>query len=56
MIIVEELPFSFVEKRGFKNFMRVTMSQFHIPSRRTVTRDFYELYIEEKKTFEEGFQ
>ena len=56
MIIVDELPFSFVEKEGFKNFMRVTMPQFHIPSRRTVTRDFYELYIEEKKTFEEGFQ
>uniref|UniRef100_A0A3Q7IHG4 Uncharacterized protein n=1 Tax=Solanum lycopersicum TaxID=4081 RepID=A0A3Q7IHG4_SOLLC len=35
MIIVDELPFSFVEKEGFKNFMRVTMPQFHIPSRRT---------------------
>uniref|UniRef100_A0A3Q7IHG7 Uncharacterized protein n=1 Tax=Solanum lycopersicum TaxID=4081 RepID=A0A3Q7IHG7_SOLLC len=32
MIIVDELPFSFVEKEGFKNFMRVTMPQFHIPS------------------------
>ena len=55
MIIVDELPFSFVEKEGFKNFMRVTMLQFHIPSRRTVTRDCYELYLV-KKTFEEGFQ
>ena len=47
MIIVEELPFSFVEKEGFKNFMRVTMPQFHISSRKTVTRDRYELYLEE---------
>ena len=46
MIIVDKLPFSFVEKEGFKNFMRVTMPQFHIPSRRTVTRDCYELYLE----------
>uniref|UniRef100_A0A494G8D9 Uncharacterized protein n=1 Tax=Solanum lycopersicum TaxID=4081 RepID=A0A494G8D9_SOLLC len=49
MIIVDELPFSFVEKEGFKNFMRVTVPQFHIPSRRTVTRDCYELYLEERK-------
>ena len=49
MIIVDELPFSFVEKEGFKNFMRVTMPQFHIPSRRIVTRDCYELYLEERK-------
>ncbi|KAH0696474.1 hypothetical protein KY290_013840 [Solanum tuberosum] len=49
MRIVDELPFSFVEKEGFKNFMRVTVSQFHIPSHRTVTRDCYELYLEERQ-------
>ncbi|KAG5573831.1 hypothetical protein H5410_063597 [Solanum commersonii] len=38
MIIVDELPLSFVEKEGFKNFMRVTLPQFHIPSRRTDER------------------
>ena len=48
MIIVDELPLSFVEKVCFKNFMRVTMAQFHIPSCRTVTRGCYELYLEEK--------
>ena len=56
MIIVDELPFSFVEKEGFKNFMRVTMPQFYILSHRTVMRDCYELYLKEKKTIEEDFQ
>lgn len=28
MIIVDKLPFSFVEKEGFKNFMRVTIPHF----------------------------
>ena len=55
MIIIDELPFNFVEKECFKNFMRVTVPHFHIPPCRTVTRDCYELYLE-KKTFEEGFQ
>ena len=56
MIIVDELPFSFVEKEGFKNFMRVTMSQFHITSRRTMMRDCYELYLEEKKLLKKVFK
>ena len=56
MIIVDELPFSFVEKEGFKNFMRVTMPQFHIPSRRTIMRDCYELYLEERKLLKKVFK
>ncbi|KAG5577584.1 hypothetical protein H5410_057718 [Solanum commersonii] len=39
MVIIDELLFSFIEKKGFKNFMKVTVSQFHIPSCRTLTRD-----------------
>ncbi|KAH0729524.1 hypothetical protein KY290_000648 [Solanum tuberosum] len=54
MIIVDELPFSFVEKEGFKNFMRATVPQFHIPSRRTVMRDCYELYLEERQILKKG--
>ena len=57
MIIVDDLTFCFVDKEGFKNFVRVTMPQFHIPSRRIVTRDCYELYLKEKnlkKIFKEA--
>ncbi|CAI0445974.1 unnamed protein product, partial [Linum tenue] len=37
MIIVDELPFRFVEYLGFKYFMSLACSRFYIPSRRTVT-------------------
>lgn len=56
MRIIDELPFSFVEKEGFKNFMRVTMPQFRILSHRIVTRDCYELYLEEKRLLKKVFK
>ncbi|XP_049378281.1 zinc finger BED domain-containing protein RICESLEEPER 2-like [Solanum stenotomum] len=56
MIIVDELPFSIVEKEGFRNIMKVVVPQFHIPSRRTLTRDCYELYSEEKKLLKKSFK
>ncbi|CAN4106055.1 unnamed protein product [Withania somnifera] len=56
MVIVDELPFSFVEKEGFKNFMKVTVPQFHIPSRRTLTRDCYVLYGEQRKLLKKVFK
>ncbi|CAA0806372.1 Zinc finger BED domain-containing protein DAYSLEEPER [Striga hermonthica] len=48
MVIVDELPFRFVEGDGFKNFMSVTQPRFKIPSRWTVSRDCYQLYLDEK--------
>uniref|UniRef100_A0A3Q7JLR4 HAT C-terminal dimerisation domain-containing protein n=1 Tax=Solanum lycopersicum TaxID=4081 RepID=A0A3Q7JLR4_SOLLC len=46
MIILDELPYSFVEKEGFKKLMSQPL--FHIPSRRTITRDCYEVFGELK--------
>ena len=46
MIILDELPFSFVEKEGFNKFMSKVQPLFYIPSRRTITRDCYEVYGE----------
>ncbi|KAH0766223.1 hypothetical protein KY290_002212 [Solanum tuberosum] len=48
MVIIDELPFRFVEKEGFKQFMKVAQPCFHIPSRTTVTRDCFDLFYEEK--------
>ncbi|KAM3268732.1 hypothetical protein P3S67_030696 [Capsicum chacoense] len=56
MIVVDELPFSFVEEEGFKNFMRVTVPHFHIPSRRTLTRDCYQFHNEEKQVLKKVFK
>nr|XP_016447961.1 PREDICTED: uncharacterized protein LOC107773024 [Nicotiana tabacum] len=39
MIVIDELPFSFVENEGFMKFMRKTQPLFRLPSRRTITRN-----------------
>ncbi|KAM3323376.1 hypothetical protein P3S67_004527 [Capsicum chacoense] len=56
MIVIDELSFSFVEKEGFRNFMRVTAPYFHSPSRRTLTRDCYQFYNEEKQILKKVFK
>ncbi|KAL5857275.1 hypothetical protein ACOSQ3_004733 [Xanthoceras sorbifolium] len=48
MLILDELPFRFVENRGFRKFCQVVCPQFEIPSRRTIVRDLYKLYVDEK--------
>ncbi|CAN1753431.1 Zinc finger BED domain-containing protein DAYSLEEPER [Linum perenne] len=49
MIIVDELPFSFVEHRGFKRFMEVCCPEFDIPSRRAIREDCFKLFIVERQ-------
>ncbi|KAL1161664.1 hypothetical protein V6Z11_A07G151000 [Gossypium hirsutum] len=48
MIVIDELPFKFVESEGFKKFMFVACPRFHIPSRTTMTKDVYKLYLDER--------
>ena len=48
MVIQDELPFKFVEGEGFKKFMTVACPRFKLPSRWTVNKDSFELYIEER--------
>ncbi|KAG5600857.1 hypothetical protein H5410_032227 [Solanum commersonii] len=40
MVIVDELPFKFVEKEGFRNLMKVAQPHFKILSRTTVTQKY----------------
>nr|XP_009782790.1 PREDICTED: uncharacterized protein LOC104231482 [Nicotiana sylvestris] len=58
MIVIDELPFSFVENEGFMKFMRITQPLFRLPSRRTITRDCYEVYDElnqnQRRSFREA--
>ncbi|OMO98572.1 hypothetical protein COLO4_13801 [Corchorus olitorius] len=49
MIILDELPFKFVEGRGFRQLMFDAQPKFVIPSRWTVADDCYKLYNETKK-------
>ncbi|KAF5443414.1 hypothetical protein F2P56_035970 [Juglans regia] len=49
MLIVDKLPFRFVEGEGFKKFMLVVQPRWNgIPSRVTVAKDIFKLYLREK--------
>ncbi|KAK8669117.1 hypothetical protein V6N13_106556 [Hibiscus sabdariffa] len=49
MVVVDELPFSFVERKGFRHFCKIAVPSFVPPSRATITRDSYALFIEKRK-------
>ncbi|KAK2639889.1 hypothetical protein Ddye_027684 [Dipteronia dyeriana] len=55
MLILDELPFKFVENRGFQRFCFELCPLFDLPSRRTIVRDLYQLYIDEKIKLKEYF-
>ncbi|KAH9801310.1 BED-type domain-containing protein [Citrus sinensis] len=48
MIIMGELPLSFVDNKGFRHFYSVPIPQFVMPSRRTIGRDVMDLFLEKK--------
>ncbi|XP_028806181.1 zinc finger BED domain-containing protein RICESLEEPER 3-like [Neltuma alba] len=48
MIIIDELPFKFVDGDGFRQFMAIAQPRFKIPSRWTVAPDCFGIYIDEK--------
>ncbi|KAH9696124.1 BED-type domain-containing protein [Citrus sinensis] len=48
MIVLDELPFSVVENAGFRHFCSVAAPRYLLPSRRTISRDTLEMYLEEK--------
>jgi hypothetical protein len=39
IIILDELPFNFIENQGFKSFCKVMQPRFDVPSRLTIWRD-----------------
>ncbi|KAI4324016.1 hypothetical protein L6164_023584 [Bauhinia variegata] len=47
-VIEDEMPFSVVKGRGFRQFVNRLEPRFTVPSRRTITRDCYELFLDEK--------
>ncbi|KAL2893815.1 putative AC9 transposase, partial [Bienertia sinuspersici] len=49
MVVVDELPFMFVEREGFLSFCKSLNPSFVVPSRTTITGDCYMLFIEERK-------
>ncbi|KAK2649936.1 hypothetical protein Ddye_017425 [Dipteronia dyeriana] len=55
MLILDELPFKFVENRGFQRFCFELYPLFDLPSRRTIVRNLFQLYIDEKIKLKEYF-
>lgn len=51
MIVIDNLPFSFVEGEGFKNLMHVHSPHYQVPSRKTVKAHIDKLYDEEFQKF-----
>ncbi|TXG54220.1 hypothetical protein EZV62_019476 [Acer yangbiense] len=48
MIVLDELPFSFVEREGFRHFCFVACPKFDPPSQTTIARDINQFYLDEK--------
>ena len=55
MVIKDELPFTFVEGEGFREFCVEACPKFDPPSRTTIARYVYQLYLEEKKKLRSFF-
>ncbi|XP_024190222.1 zinc finger BED domain-containing protein RICESLEEPER 2-like [Rosa chinensis] len=49
MVVVDELPFSFVEKQGFRHFCHVAVPIFKVLCRKTLVKHFLTLYDKTKK-------
>ena len=47
MIIIDELPFKFVEWQGFQEFMKIVEPWFPIPHRTTIARACVKIYSSE---------
>lgn len=41
MTVIDEMPFSFVEKKGFRRFCSVACSIFEVLSRRKIVKQFF---------------
>ena len=48
-VICDEMPFKVVEGRGFRKMLNRLEPRFTVPSRVTISRDCYQLFLDEKK-------
>ena len=56
IVIIDELPFNFMESKGFRLFFRTLQPRFDIPSCFTVMRDCLKLYNEENERLNRAFK
>ena len=56
MLIVDKLPFKFMQREGFKKFLAAACPRFKLPSRWTLTRDCYDVFINERQSLKKFFK
>ncbi|KAL1341917.1 hypothetical protein AAHE18_09G121600 [Arachis hypogaea] len=52
-VVLDEMPFKVVEGIGFRRILNRFEPRFMVPSRMTVSRDYFQLYLDEKKRLKE---
>ena len=55
MIIIDELPFKFVEHQGLQEFMEIVEPRFPIPHRTTIARACMKIYSSEVDILRKAF-
>ncbi|CAN7127878.1 unnamed protein product [Brassica rapa subsp. narinosa] len=55
MIVLNELPFSFVESEGFRRFCHNVLPMYTVHCRRTATEDIFGMFMREKAILKELF-
>lgn len=55
MIIIDELPFRFVKRDRFREMKSMAQPRFQVPSRITMTRDCFKIFVEEKEKLKNFF-
>lgn len=55
MIITDEMPFTTVDKRGFRKFLNFVEPRFPIPSQYTVMRDYMKRHVKDKAEMRKMF-
>ena len=55
MIVLNELPFSFVESEGFRRFCHNVLPMYTVHCRRTATKDIFGMFMKEKSSLKQLF-
>ena len=56
MILLDELPFRFVENEEFRRFMLYVCPMFKMPDRKTTREDCFRMFLESKEVLKEYFR
>ncbi|KAM5570626.1 zinc finger BED domain-containing protein RICESLEEPER 2-like [Rosa sericea] len=56
MIVIDELPFSAIERPGFRHFCEVAVPRFEVPCRKVIVKNFLRMYEAKKSELKAELQ